>query len=157
MTIYHLMNGLFFFTWLFYLITFQMLSPFPVSLPQFPILFHSPLPCLYKGAPQPPTHPHLPHHPSIPLHWDKPPQDQEPPIHWNQIRQFSATDVTRAMDPSLYTLWLAGDPNGRVRGKTEGASVLITFKYGPLWEAFPSSLSFMENPSITEICTYSIF
>ena len=65
------------FYWLFYLFTFQMLSPFLVSPPQTP--YPIPLaPCLYEGASLP-THPLLPYHPSIPLHWGiKSPQDQGP-------------------------------------------------------------------------------
>ena len=39
-----------FLNWLFYLFTFQMLSPFPVSPSQAPYPF--PLPCLSEGAPQ---------------------------------------------------------------------------------------------------------
>jgi hypothetical protein len=56
-----------FFKWIFYLFTFQMLSPFPVSplQPPYPI---PPLPCFYEGAPLP-TYPLLPHYPSIPIHW----------------------------------------------------------------------------------------
>jgi hypothetical protein len=55
------------FYWLFYLFTFQMFSPFPVSPPQtpYPIL---PPPCFYEGAP-PPTYPLLSYCPSILLCW----------------------------------------------------------------------------------------
>jgi hypothetical protein len=52
-------SGLFFFCtiilyWLFYLLTFHMLNPFPVSPPQTPI----PSQLLYEGA-APPTHSHV--------------------------------------------------------------------------------------------------
>jgi hypothetical protein len=62
--------------WLFYLFTFQMLFPFPVSLSS-PHPF--PPPCFYEGAP-PPTHSCL-IDPTIPLCWGiKPPQGQGPPL-----------------------------------------------------------------------------
>jgi hypothetical protein len=73
-----LLSSLFFKQWIFYLFTFQMLSPFPVSPLQTPI--SSPSPCFYESV-TPRTHPLLPHHPSIPLHWGiKPSQDQRPPL-----------------------------------------------------------------------------
>jgi hypothetical protein len=68
----------FHFYWLFYLFTFQLLSPFPVSPLQTPI--PCPSPCLWEGAP-PFTHPLLPQYPSVPLPWFiEPPQDQGTPL-----------------------------------------------------------------------------
>jgi hypothetical protein len=69
-----------FFNWLFYLFTFQMLSP-PPGFPSANSLSHPLFPCLYEGAP-PPTYPLLPHHPSIPLlQWGiEPSEDQGPPL-----------------------------------------------------------------------------
>ena len=68
-----------FFYWLFYIFTFQILSPFPVS----PLELPHPSPfllCLFESAP-PTTDPFRPHCSSIPLHWGiKPPQDQELPL-----------------------------------------------------------------------------
>jgi hypothetical protein len=62
----------------FYLFKFQMLSPFQVSSPQYPI--PSPSSCSHECV-RPPTHPHPPHCPHIPLHWGiKPSQDQGPPL-----------------------------------------------------------------------------
>ena len=54
-----------FFYWIFSLFTFQMLSPFPVSIPPRNTLSHPPSPCFYEGVP-PPTHPLLPPHPWFP-------------------------------------------------------------------------------------------
>jgi hypothetical protein len=69
----------FFFNWIFYLFTFQMLSPFlvfPSTNPPIP----SPSRCFCEGAP-PPTHPLPTHCPSISLHWGiEPSQDQGPPL-----------------------------------------------------------------------------
>jgi hypothetical protein len=60
-----------FLIWLFYLFTFQMISPFLVSPPQTP--YHLPPPASMRVLPHPPT---LPQHPSIPLPWViEPPQD----------------------------------------------------------------------------------
>jgi hypothetical protein len=59
---------------LFYLFTFQIISPsqFPLCNPPIPY----PSPWLYEGAP-PPTHPLS----NIPLPWGiQPPQDQGPPL-----------------------------------------------------------------------------
>ena len=53
--------------WIFYLFTFQMLSPFlipPTQKPPIP----SPSSYFYEGVP-PPTHPLPPPCPCIPLHW----------------------------------------------------------------------------------------
>jgi hypothetical protein len=59
----------FFLIWIFYLFTFQMLSPFLVSPLETP--FPIPLPCFYEGAPtHSPNHSLPPHHPGIPPHWD---------------------------------------------------------------------------------------
>jgi hypothetical protein len=63
----------FFFYWMFYLFTFQMLSSFPISSPQSPI--PSSLPLLLWEC----SHTHLlpPYCPGITLHWGiKPSQDQ---------------------------------------------------------------------------------
>jgi hypothetical protein len=63
------------FYWLFYLFTFQVLSPFLISPPKTPYPI-SPPPFFYEGA-----LPLLPHHPGIPLHWGiKPLQDQGPSL-----------------------------------------------------------------------------
>ena len=63
---------------IFYLFTFQMLTPFLVSPPQ--PLYQIPIPCFCEGPP-PPTHPHPSHHHSMPLHWGlEPSQDQGPPL-----------------------------------------------------------------------------
>ena len=51
---------LFSFLWIFSLFPFQMLSPFPASLPSRNTLAHPPSPCFYECVP-PPTHFHLPH------------------------------------------------------------------------------------------------
>jgi hypothetical protein len=67
-----------FFSWIFYLFTFQMLSPFPVS----------PLQTSYAIPPYSAsesallsTYPLLPHCPSIALHWGiKTSQNQGPPL-----------------------------------------------------------------------------
>ena len=68
--------------WLFHLLIFHMLSPFPVSPPQTPIP-SSPLPL--RGCF--PTYPLLPHHPSIPLCWGtESSQNKGLPSHSSQIR-----------------------------------------------------------------------
>ena len=88
---------LLFFYWIFYLFTFQMLSPFPVSHLQIPYL--SPLPHFYEGAPLP-THPLQPHHPSTPLHWGiKPSQDQGLPIPLMSDKVPSAPSVLPLTPP----------------------------------------------------------
>jgi hypothetical protein len=46
--------------WIFSLLTFQMLSPFPISLPPKNTLSHPPSPCFYEGVPIPTYHFHLP-------------------------------------------------------------------------------------------------
>jgi hypothetical protein len=56
------------FCWLFYLFTFQMLSPFPVSPLQTPISSSLPHASM-RVLPHLPTHPLSLHCPSIPLHW----------------------------------------------------------------------------------------
>jgi len=64
-----------FFNWIFYLFTFQMLSPFQVYTLETP----SPSPLLLTLWGCYPTHPLLSSCPGIPLHWGiEPPQDQEP-------------------------------------------------------------------------------
>ena len=68
----------FFFCWLFYLFTFQMLSPFQVSPPQTPIPSSVPTHCFYEGAPSLILL-LLSHSSSILLLWGiKSPQDQGP-------------------------------------------------------------------------------
>ena len=68
-----------FINWRFHLFTFQILSPFTVSLLQIHYAI-PPLPCFYEGAPLP-TYPLLLQHPSIHLHWGiKPSQDQGTPL-----------------------------------------------------------------------------
>jgi hypothetical protein len=52
---------------IFYLSTFQILSPFPVSPLKIP-LSHPLSACYYEGL-HPPTHPVPPPHSGIPLHW----------------------------------------------------------------------------------------
>jgi hypothetical protein len=71
-----IISKFFIFYWLFYLFTFQMLSPFPVSpLQTFPI----PLPPASMRVLPPHSLPPL--YPSIPLHWGiEPSQDQGPPL-----------------------------------------------------------------------------
>jgi hypothetical protein len=56
-----------YFYWLFYLFTFQVLSPFPVSPPQAPMPSPS-THCLYESAP-PPAHTLEPQYFSVPHHW----------------------------------------------------------------------------------------
>ena len=74
----------FFKNWIFYLFTFQVLSPFLVSPLQPPIPYL--LPWFYEGAPSP-THPLLPYPPSIPLHWSiKLHRTNGLPFHWCQMR-----------------------------------------------------------------------
>ena len=51
---------LFSFLWIFSLFHFQMLSPFPASLPSRNTLACPPSPCFYECVP-PPSHFHLPH------------------------------------------------------------------------------------------------
>ena len=48
------------FLWIFSLFHFQMLSPFPASLPSRNTLACPPSPCFYESVP-PPSHFHLPH------------------------------------------------------------------------------------------------
>jgi hypothetical protein len=58
---------IYFFNWIFYLFTFQVLSPFLVSPPQTP--YHIPHPpASMRVLPHPPTYPLPSHHPGIPLH-----------------------------------------------------------------------------------------
>jgi hypothetical protein len=76
---------------IFYLFTFHMLPPFPVS--PWSSLSHPPLPCFYEGAP-PPTYPLQPHDPSIPLHWGiKPSQDQGPPLPLMSDKAYLAPSI----------------------------------------------------------------
>jgi hypothetical protein len=66
-----------FFYWIFYLFTFQMLSPFPDSPPETP--YPIPHSLLLWGCSR--THPLPSPHPGIPLHWGiEPSQDQGPPL-----------------------------------------------------------------------------
>lgn len=97
----------YFFNWIFYLFTFQMLSPFPVppcKPPIHPLLFCKPsIPstflCFYEGAP-PSTHSLPPHCPSIPLHWGiKPLQDQGPPLTLMPDQASSAPSVLLLTPP----------------------------------------------------------
>jgi len=63
---------LFSYFWIFYVLTFQILSPSPLPISR------SPTPCFYEDA-LAPTHPLQPQHPGILLHWgNKPLQDQGP-------------------------------------------------------------------------------
>ena len=55
----------FFFYWIFSLFTFQMLSPFPVSLPPGNTLSHPHSPSFYESIPLP-THPLVPPRPQFP-------------------------------------------------------------------------------------------
>lgn len=65
----------FFLIWIFYVFTFQDVTPFP-SVPSGTSLSHFPSPYFYEDAPRL-TYLLLPHCPSIPLHWGiKPSQDQ---------------------------------------------------------------------------------
>jgi hypothetical protein len=74
----NLPEGLFFFNWIFYLFTLQMLSSLPVSPPEIPYPIFPPTASM-KVLPNPPTHSLLPSCPGIPLHWGiKPSQDQGP-------------------------------------------------------------------------------
>ena len=71
----------FLFYWSFYMFTFQIISPFPITPPQLPhtfaLSYHTPLPLWGCSSTQPPTHPLLPNYSRIPLLWGiKPPQDQ---------------------------------------------------------------------------------
>jgi hypothetical protein len=56
------------FYWIFYLFTFQMLSPFPVSNSRPPPSY-PPSPCFYEGSLHVPTHPPPPPWHDIPLQW----------------------------------------------------------------------------------------
>ena len=80
--------------WLFYLFTFQMLSPYSFVLHNFPI-----------PIPQPPAAmrvlPHLPTHCCLSSH-----RIRGLPSHWCQIRQFSANYAAGTMGPSMCTLGL---------------------------------------------------
>jgi hypothetical protein len=86
----------YFFNWIFYLFTFQMLSPFPVppcKPPIHPLLFCKPsIPstflCFYEGAP-PSTHSLPPHCPSIPLHWGIKPSDAKKSLLTRSLIQLS--------------------------------------------------------------------
>jgi hypothetical protein len=61
---------LFIFYWIFSLFTFQMLSPFPISLPPRKTLSQIPSPASMRVFLHPTTHPPTPTSvPSIPLHW----------------------------------------------------------------------------------------
>jgi hypothetical protein len=53
-----------FFFWIFSLFTFQMLSPFLVTLPPESTLLHPLSPCFYEGVPSP-THPLPPPRPQF--------------------------------------------------------------------------------------------
>jgi hypothetical protein len=69
----------FFFFWMFSLFTFQILSPFLVSLPPRNPLSHLPSPCFYEGVPTP-THPLPPPRPRFSYTGAsiEPSEDQEP-------------------------------------------------------------------------------
>ena len=89
---------------LFYLFTFHMLSPFPVSPPQTISRIGLPPPCFYTGA-----SPLAPHHPSSPLCWDGTSglhKTKSLPSHCCQIKPSLATyAIYGAMGPSMFTLW----------------------------------------------------
>ena len=63
--IVQIINPFFFYYWIFSLFTFQMLSPFLISLPLRNTLSYPPLPCFFEGVP-PPSHPLPPPHPQFP-------------------------------------------------------------------------------------------
>ena len=94
------MNGTLFIllNWIFYLFTFQMLSPFPVSPLQTPYPI-PPYPASMRVLPHPSTHSH-PHRPSISLHWGiKPSQDQGPPLPLMPDKAPSAPSVLPLTPP----------------------------------------------------------
>jgi hypothetical protein len=69
------------FYWLFYLFTFQMLSPFLVSPLKTPYFTTPPPPLQFYEGDAPSTHPLPLHQPSIPLCWGmEPSQDQGSPL-----------------------------------------------------------------------------
>jgi len=95
--------SLFYFYWLFYLFTFNMLFPSQFLLHKLPITSSSP--CFCEGAP-PTAHfclsdPVFLYTGSSSLHRTKGLHS-----HWCQIRQCSAKYVAGAMGLNMYTLWL---------------------------------------------------
>ena len=98
--------------WIFYLFTFQIISPFPVFPLQTP--YPIPLTLLLWGC-SPSIYPLPPYHPSIPLHWDiKPSQDQGTSFPVMPDKAPSATSVL-PLTPPLGSLclvwWLASSPH----------------------------------------------
>jgi len=102
--LYHWAKSRLFFYWIFYLLTFQMLSHFlvfPLETPYLILLPH----CFYEGAPSPP-YSCLPilafsYTGASSLHRTK-----GLSFHWCPTRPSSAAYVDRAMGPSMCTLWL---------------------------------------------------
>ena len=115
--------------WLFYLLTFQMLSPFLIP----PQNLHPPPPLSLRGCSS--TYPLLPHLSSIPLHWGiKPPQNQGlllPLMPDKAILCYICSWSHR----SLYVYSLVG---GLVPGSAGGSGWLILLFF--LWGCKPLQL-----------------
>jgi len=89
--------------WIFYLFTFQMLPPDPVSLQKRPS--HLPSPCFYEGAP-PPTHSLLLPCSGIPFNWGIKPS-QGPFLLLMPEKAISVTYAALLhMGHFMWTLWL---------------------------------------------------
>jgi hypothetical protein len=120
------------FYWIFSLFTFQMLPPFQVFSPETPS--HHPFPSLYKVS-APPIYPLLPSGPGISLHWSIEPL--KPKGHSSN----NATYATRAVGPSICTLWLVIQSPGAL-------GVLASWHLPPTPRRHPMGLQTPSAPSV---------
>jgi hypothetical protein len=133
--------------WLFYLFTFQMLSPswFPFKNP----LSHPH--CFYKGA-HPPTHSLQPHLPSIPIHWGiKSSQDQGRTLPLKPNKAILCY-ISSCSHGSFHVYSLVG---GLVPENSGGSAWLILSFF--LWSCKPSAPSVLSRtPPLGPPCSVCI-
>jgi hypothetical protein len=133
------MNFIVTFFWIFYLFTFQILSPFPIS--PLESLYFIPFPLLLWGYS--PAHPPTPPCPGIPIHWGtEPSQDQGPllPLMPDKAILCSICSWNHG-PPHVYSLL-----GGLVPGSSRGTGWLILLFF--LWGCRPfSSFSPFSNSS----------
>ena len=96
-------HNFFIFYWIFYVFTFQMLSPFPVSPPEYPLPFSF---LLHLWGCFLPTHSHVTalafsYTRESSLYWTK-----GFSFHWCPTRPSTATQAAGAIGPSMCSLWL---------------------------------------------------
>jgi hypothetical protein len=133
------------FYWLLYLFTFQMLSPFPVSLP---LALYSllPPPASMRVLPYPPTHPLLPLWPWVLISWViKPPHVQGSPLLVMPDNAILCYITSLSHEyPSVYSL-VGGLVPGRFGGGGSVWLILLFFLWGCTFLALTSPLASLHS------------